>query len=824
MLLRPGGPDVALAAPYVGLNPFARRDERFFFGREKMSLSIATTVLSSRVTVLHGPSGSGKSSLIGAGLGKAVEALAPGTLILTYRRFQPGFEKRLFAAARARLGFPRAEPPLVEAMAHWTKNSRAHRAAGGQTPEEDDDDERETPIVLVLDQFEEFFRYHGDPSGHPLIQEIARIAGRRDLDAHILLSMRDDSIALLESLRFRMPDVLGNTVELPRLTIVEARDAITKPLTVFLGEGPRGVPEPALIEEILHQVRAGTSAGALPPPDTEAHPVEAPMLQLTLQRLWEEDKAANSKAMRLETLQDRLHGVRGVAEALFAESLAKRTDADVALLGEIFPRMVTASGAKHAYTATELERAIASDRPEGSAGGSTWAQFRDSLFDRLSAAVRPAQADRGTIRALLDTLARTDNRIMRTQPNSAVPEDPYFEVFHDALASPVRAWIARTANERARKVQAIRTTVLGTLAVLLFALSALSGVAVWRMTGETRRANEASDLAFQALKQTERVLEMANAAEKTAIHQRDAAFRQESRALAFLANATNVTDKGTALRDGLLRSGDPMTAMLVALEALPAPGFGGTRPHSPAAHMALQAAWLRNRETTLIAHKAAVVSAAFSPDGRRVVTASSDNTARVWDLSGERPVAVVLEGHKNPVVSAAFSPDGRRVVTASSDNTARVWDLSGERPVAVVLEGHKNWVLSAAFSPDGRRVVTASYDNTARVWDLSGERPVAVVLEGHKNRVQSAAFSPDGNKVLTVVSSGISPTMLIWPFPADPATTIMAARRALTRCLTLAQRETFGLSVPAIADVDRDAIHPPVDGECPWGRPEPGAR
>ena len=128
-------------------------------------------------------------------------------------------------------------------------------------------------------------------------------------------------------------------------------------------------------------------------------------------------------------------------------------------------------------------------------------------------------------------------------------------------------------------------------------------------------------------------------------------------------------------------------------------------------------------------------SAAFSPDGKRVVTASYDHTARVWDLSGPRPVAIVLEGHTDIVWSAAFSPDGKRVVTASWDHTARVWDLSGPRPVATVLEGHTDFVLSAAFSPDGNRVVTASDDHTARVWDLSGPRPVATVLEGHTESV-----------------------------------------------------------------------------------------
>ena len=96
--------------------------------------------------------------------------------------------------------------------------------------------------------------------------------------------------------------------------------------------------------------------------------------------------------------------------------------------------------------------------------------------------------------------------------------------------------------------------------------------------------------------------------------------------------------------------------------------------------------------------------AAFSADGRRVVTSSGGKTARVWDGETSRHVAV-LQGHDSGVESAVFSADGRRVVTASIDKTARVWDADTGRTIAV-LQGHDSWVKSAAFSPDGQRVVT----------------------------------------------------------------------------------------------------------------------
>ena len=149
---------------------------------------------------------------------------------------------------------------------------------------------------------------------------------------------------------------------------------------------------------------------------------------------------------------------------------------------------------------------------------------------------------------------------------------------------------------------------------------------------------------------------------------------------------------------------------------------------------------------TLIAHRADVNMVKFSPDGDRIVTASYDNTARVWDVASGEEVAI-LSGHTNWVLGAEFSPDGDRIVTASYDNTARVWDVASGEEVAI-LSGHTNWVLGAEFSPDGDRIVTASYDNTARVWDVASGEEVAI-LSGHTNWVLGAEFSPDGDRIVT---------------------------------------------------------------------------
>jgi WD40 repeat protein len=150
--------------------------------------------------------------------------------------------------------------------------------------------------------------------------------------------------------------------------------------------------------------------------------------------------------------------------------------------------------------------------------------------------------------------------------------------------------------------------------------------------------------------------------------------------------------------------------------------------------------------TPPLKHDDKVLHAAFSPDGKRVVTASDDRTARVWDAATGKPVTRPLE-HDDTVLYAAFSPDGRWVVTTSKDKSARVWDATTGDAITKPLE-HDKEVKHAAFSPDGKRVVTASDDRTARVWDAATGKPVTRPLE-HDDMVWHVTFSPDGKRLVT---------------------------------------------------------------------------
>ncbi|MEB3309947.1 MAG: ATP-binding protein [Snowella sp.] len=152
-------------------------------------------------------------------------------------------------------------------------------------------------------------------------------------------------------------------------------------------------------------------------------------------------------------------------------------------------------------------------------------------------------------------------------------------------------------------------------------------------------------------------------------------------------------------------------------------------------------------------HQDWVRSAQFSPDNHWVVTASRDGTAKLWDLTGAE--RAVLVGHQSWVRSAEFSPNSQYIVTASKDGTAKLWNLRGQE--LTTLRGHQSWVRNARFNPNGQLIVTASADGTARLWDLSG-RQIAI-LNGHHNWVRNAEFSPTGDCVLTASADG---TARLW--------------------------------------------------------------
>jgi WD40 repeat protein len=152
-------------------------------------------------------------------------------------------------------------------------------------------------------------------------------------------------------------------------------------------------------------------------------------------------------------------------------------------------------------------------------------------------------------------------------------------------------------------------------------------------------------------------------------------------------------------------------------------------------------------------HDGPLFDAVFSPDSR-IATASANGTAQIWN-SDDR--TRVLTGHRKAIWALAFSPDGKRLVTASTDKTAIVWDVDSGKPALPPLNGHTDEVRSVTFSPDGKTILTGSRDNTARLWDAGSGQPI-VKQAGfgiHGGTVRSVAFSRDGGRILTASADGL---------------------------------------------------------------------
>lgn len=170
-----------------------------------------------------------------------------------------------------------------------------------------------------------------------------------------------------------------------------------------------------------------------------------------------------------------------------------------------------------------------------------------------------------------------------------------------------------------------------------------------------------------------------------------------------------------------------------------------------------------NTETPEWAKAERFNSAQFFPDGKKIITASHDNTVRIWDTDSGK-ILQKLTGRANRFSFATLTPDGTKVVAPSDGNTAQIWDVASGKAIQTLV-GHTNDIISASFSPDGKKVVTASVDETARIWDadsgkellkLDSGKELPGKVTGQIVAVRSAAFSPDGKKVATAAQHGIT--------------------------------------------------------------------
>ena len=214
--------------------------------------------------------------------------------------------------------------------------------------------------------------------------------------------------------------------------------------------------------------------------------------------------------------------------------------------------------------------------------------------------------------------------------------------------------------------------------------------------------------------------------QQEATNHADEALRSQSLALSFLSQHA-------------AERGDTEAAILLALEVLPAKTSTIERPYVVEAEAALYQALLAHHQARVFKHQAAVTDAMFNHTGDRIVTSSYDKTARIWDASNGTETAVLI-GHEGVVERAEFSPDGSRVLTAARDGTARIWDATSRKQLSVLQPVGD--FPTAIFSPSGKQVLTAGDVTAVSLWDA--DTGAKLFSEDAGGYAATATFSPDG--------------------------------------------------------------------------------
>jgi WD40 repeat protein len=182
-------------------------------------------------------------------------------------------------------------------------------------------------------------------------------------------------------------------------------------------------------------------------------------------------------------------------------------------------------------------------------------------------------------------------------------------------------------------------------------------------------------------------------------------------------------------------------------------------------------------QVRITGHAAPVLGCAISPDARRIVTASEDQTLKLWEPHTGRELAT-LRGHDGPVVDCAFSPDASTIVSASWDSTVKLWDVA-TGSVRATLHGHSEGATSCAISPDGSFVASGSVDSTVVLFDT--EMGQLRASDGHDGPVLGCAFGPDAS---FVASAGADATLRLWDVPGGHETAAVALTSGL-QCVAL---------------------------------------
>ena len=682
----PNAPSTFIRCPYRGLEVFEEEHKDFFFGREAIIQQIIEALRHTRFMAVIGSSGSGKSSLVRAGL---IPQLKSGKLEdsenWVYVTLTPGAHPlQELALSLVKL---EASPNPLEKTRVLLRNLDDEKSLQLQIRLFLSGKPKNVRFFLFIDQFEELMTLCKDErEREKFLLNLRTAVTMSDCPITTLITLRADFIDRFVAQRNMAEMLSGYKIFVSPMSDTDLRRVIEEPATLVGLELEKG-----LVERILNEV--GHEPGSLP------------LLEDALLQLFEHRSTDNVAS--LQTYEE-IGGVNGAlatrAETVYQEfSPAEQKVVRRVLLRLTQPGEVMEDTRRRAEL-TEL-----------------WADATQQLI-------------------VEKVVERLVNARLLTM-SSDIDERQTVDVAHEAL---IRGWprlhgwiteerdalrIHRLITEASRKWHSQAMD-----AGFLYRGIPLSEAINWRKKNESLLNKQEREFLAASIKaaRLRRYLIVIGGAATLILILLALWWRQREKE-AFRNELT--------IRIMQVKNFDPELALRLAMEA------EKTSPANKDVESVLRQTLSSYQESIVLrGHTGIVWDAEFSADGKYVVTASADHNARIWETETGRQQCILI-GHTGEISRAAFSPDGKYVITASGDKTARIWDAKTCQ-TKHLLNLHQDELWSADFSPDSKHVVTASHDYTARIWEVESGQPV-YELRGHEGAIIRTAYSPTGTYVVT---------------------------------------------------------------------------